>query len=1219
MTIKGIIKLVKKPKSFLKDYAKKNPKLAKKYIQKLNNIDIPTNKIHLFIYRELYKEGKIGSAEQALKKAIEIKSSSEYLYELAKLLKNKKQWWQSVEEYQKAISLSKNPPLLLYKEYASVLTEMNNFVEASNIWQKILIDKNSQDWFEFAHVSKLANRQEIYKTAFNKAIEYDNELNSKKYGIGIFYEKKGYWKEASIEYAKILEQNPLDADLLYRYAYSLAKIYNWTKAEEVYRSAISLKSENTDLYYQIGFVCERQKKYEKALEAYSYEAENREIHTPYLYYRLGYVLKKLGRYKDSSEAFMAMKKLYLFNTNSLIDTGNTIQEKQNSKYSLILNNNIKTIISFTQEHLQEDTTRTDLWYNLAKDYSIIEDYPNAEYAYIRLIERKDNFDGNLYFDLGRILAIQGKYEEATSLFQEQYVSHDAHGMSETILSKDMGLKKVVYYSEYYEHLKLEERTILYESYHGSSISCNPYAIFKALFKDIRFKDYKHIWIINDTTKIPIELKKYINVIFIKKNSDGYMRYLAKAKYLINNTTFPDWFIRKKGQIYLNTWHGTPIKTLGTDVKEDFMAHKNQTRNFLQTSHIISPNNYTTSILYNSYDIIDIYDGIMSETGYPRQDLMLNITKEEKEIIYEILDIDKSKKVVLYAPTWRGSVDGAFFDTEKLINEMTQLQQIENITILFRGHYMVEKILSELNLDIIVVPSSIDTNSLLSIVDILITDYSSICFDFMAMERPIIYYVYDRVEYERERGLYFPLEELGSSICYTLDELEIEVKKYLQFPTISTIQKKAQKKYCSYDDGDATQRVIDLIFFSDKNNSSAVKDKKESILFYGGPLMANGITTSFINLINHIDKTKYSVTIVIDYKSILSDSLRMEQFNKIDKSIKVIARVGRMLMGLEERDAIMRFNKIKKFESTELLNIYEYSHKREFLRVFGHSKFDYIVNFEGYTVFWSTLMGMKNNYVKTNTIYQHNDMHGEWRMKYPYLENTFNLYHFYDKIASVSKRTQEHNMNNLSNLFTLPKEKFIYVDNIQDIESIINKSKEEIDPKDKKIFKNSKVFLNIARLSPEKGHLKLIKAFSIVSKKYSNIKLINLGIGVQKNEINSYIKKMKLNKKVFYLGHKSNPYSYLKKSDCFILASDHEGQPMTLLEALILNKPIIATDIVGNRSVLEGKSGHLVENSVNGLVLAMEDFLNGNYKYDDIFDAVNYNRNALEMFYEKILN
>ncbi|MCF6243623.1 MAG: CDP-glycerol glycerophosphotransferase family protein [Sulfurovum sp.] len=881
----------------------------------------------------------------------------------------------------------------------------------------------------------------------------------------------------------------------------------------------------------------------------------------------------------------------------------------------------KSKIEILREALENDYTNLDIWYDLVKEYEEKEEYENAILCYEAIIDRKEDFDGSLYFKLGHTFALQEKHEEASLAFKEQRIMQDAHGVIEAPYRKDKRLHNIINYTEYYERCTLEENTIVYESYHGSSMSCSPYAIFKSLLVDDRFDEYKHIWVINDIDKASPKYKEYKNIIFVKKSTTLYMRYLATAKYLINNTTFPDWYIRKEGQVYLNTWHGTPLKTLGRDVKEDFFAHKNQTKNFLQASHIISPNQHTTKILENSYDIKDIYTGILATTGYPRQDLMLNITDNEKSNIYKSLDINESNTIVLYAPTWRGTVNGAEFNTEQLSNDIEYLSTLNNVTILFRGHYMVEKLLSEAQVNVTVVPNKLDTNSVLSIVDILITDYSSICFDFMVMQKPIVYYVYDREIYEKERGLYFKLEDIGDYICYDISKVKEFLEDIIKDKKITKLQRKVKKNFCKYDDGNATQRIIDMIFLNKTNDIHIEKKlKKESILIYGGPLMANGITTSFINLANYIDKTKYSVTITFDPNAILLEDIRMNQFNKFDNDIKVVPRFGSMLMTLEERNVLARFNSSKGLPGEEMWSLYEYAHKREFKRVFGHGKFDYIVNFEGYTVFWSVLMGMKLDGVKSNAIYQHNDLYSEHTMKYPYLAQTFDLYRFYDNVVSVSEKTKEHNKDNLSMRFNIPKEKFIYCDNVQDPNNILEKSKETIDIEShRKIFKNKKVFINIGRLSPEKGHIKMIHAFAKVHEQYPETCLINLGHGVLESEIKSLIKKLKLEKNVFYLGQVSNPYKYLKASDCFVLPSDHEGQPMTLLEALILEKPVIATDIVGNRSVLEGRPGHLVENSEEGIIDGMIHFLKGDYKDDKVFDYKKYNQDALDMFYQKVLD
>ncbi len=134
-------------------------------------------------------------------------------------------------------------------------------------------------------------------------------------------------------------------------------------------------------------------------------------------------------------------------------------------------------------------------------------------------------------------------------------------------------------------------------------------------------------------------------------------------------------------------------------------------------------------------------------------------------------------------------------------------------------------------------------------------------------------------------------------------------------------------------------------------------------------------------------------------------------------------------------------------------------------------------------------------------------------------------------------------------------------------------------------------------------------------KYPNTKLIILGDGPLKEKLENLIKKLKLKKSVFLLGRISNPYPYLKKADCFVMSSNHEGQPVTLLESLVLDKYIIATDIAGNRSVLEKNGGILVDNTIEGLKNAMIDYINGKKLYNN-FNPFIYNTNLINKFYQE---
>jgi len=1189
--MKKIRKLVKNPKSFFKDALHNKSKTATNALKNNPNLKVNLEKIsskipipeyHYSLYEVYKKQGYHGKAEKSLNDAISLKKRPQYYYHLGIRLKQKKQWWQAVEALSSAVKLSKDIKPNWYKDFALCLTQMNRFSEASDAWGVALSkgSKNSTDWFHYGYTLELAGESHKSEEAYQKAIAYDKKHNAKTYGVGIFHEKRGYWDEASKEYAKKVKENPVNGDLHYRLALSHDRCYRWDDAENAYLNAIALKPQNIDWYYRLGLVRERLGRYDEAAQAYAFAAENRKTHTPYWYYRLGYVLEKLGKLQESCESFLMMKNLKLFDEPTLVDA----EQAHASLFNNIKEHSINLI-----ENLQDE------------------------------IARKENFDQDLYFSLGHMLALQGQYKEASEAFIEQRILQSAHGVLEDPYNKDANLKKVINYTEYYERYALEEKTILYESYHGASISCNPYAIFKSLLVDDRFKEYKHIWVINDKSKIPNELKSYTNVIFISRNCDLYMRYLARAKYLINNVTFPEYFIRKEGQKYLNTWHGTPIKSLGKDIKDDFMAHKNVTRNFLQASHLIQPNTYTTEILLDRYDIKDIFHGTVAKTGYPRQDLMLNMSDQQKSTLGKKLNIDPLKKTILYAPTWRGAHGSAVFDTKQLEHDLKALIDLENVNILFRGHHMTEKLIKDLDiLSYIVVPNEIDTNELLSVIDVLVTDYSSIAFDYMALNRPILYYAYDLEAYEKERGFYFPLEDLGGEICKKRDELIAALKETIKNSQINGTQQKAQDQFCTYDDGNATTRTIELLFEDNKEKVDIVeKSTKKSLLLYGGPFIPNGITTSFVNLLNHLDTDRYAISITLEPELMKNNKERLEQYSKVKSNISTIPRVGRMLMTLEEKWNIDKFNSQKHLAEKEMYDLYQKVFSREFKRMYGERTFNVIINFEGYKVFWTSLFSNKSEINCKNSIYLHNDMYGEWQLRFPYLEQNFKLYKNYDVLAAVSEKTMEHNISNLLKKFDLSQKKFEYVDNVQNPEDSIKKAKEDVEVlSDEQIFKNTKVFINIARLSPEKDQGKLIKAFQKISSKHPEARLINLGSGPLEHHLKNLVKELRLENKVFLLGQRSNPYPYLKLSDCFILSSNHEGQPMTLFEALILEKPIIATDIVGNRSVLEGRPGHLVDNSEDGLVKGMTNFLEGKYEDDKHFDHEQYNQDALNMFYTK---
>ncbi|EJS09096.1 hypothetical protein IKM_00271 [Bacillus mycoides] len=813
-------------------------------------------------------------------------------------------------------------------------------------------------------------------------------------------------------------------------------------------------------------------------------------------------------------------------------------------------------------------------------------------------------------------------------------------------SNDQGFKRTVKYTDFYVKLDLDEKVILYESFHGKGMTDSPYAIFKKIIDNPEYKDYTHVWALNDGNNFyakRYENKK--NVKFVKVHSEEYLKYLTTAKYLINNTTFPPYFQKKEGQIYVNTWHGTPIKTLGKDMKGEIGQHKNIQRNFMHCDYILNPNKFTADTIVNSHDLEGLYNGYVVDEGYPRIDLTLQVNPEEvQEYLKEFVEIDETKKIILYAPTWRGGVNQVSNIKDEINNIVKKMYSEipSDYQLLLKVHTLTYKFIKDdESLREICIPDWVDSNELMSIVDVLVTDYSSIFFDYMVTEKPIIFLTYDKEAYEEQRGLYVQLEDMPGPICYTVDEVVRSIEKIESVKNDYSFKyQEILKEYCYHDDGNATARAIEIIFRGKhtENVYKVTNENKKNILMYCGGFLNNGITTSVINLLNNIDYSKYNVAVIDKGKY---DQISRDNFNQINSNVKRFYRVGSLNTTLKEsyqNNYVMKMG-LKNERAQKALPKQLY--KREISRLFGNAEFDIAIDFSGYVPFWTLLFAFGD--FKKRNIYQHNDMWAEYskkiKGKFKHRANLniiFPLYKEFDKIVAVAEHTRNLNRKNLKDYITLKQG--VYVHNAIDPNKVLKQIEEgdiyKYDGKEyllkENIHGNGKLeirgiempqkeninFVNMGRLSPEKDQKKLIHAFAKVTELYDNIRLYIIGDGVLKEELENLVREKNLEDKVIFTGQMSNPFLLINQCDCFVLSSNHEGQPMVLLEALILGKPIIATDIAGSRSILEKGYGDLVENNITGLVIGMQKFILSKTSFKE-FDFQKYNGHALEMFYDEI--
>ena len=372
------------------------------------------------------------------------------------------------------------------------------------------------------------------------------------------------------------------------------------------------------------------------------------------------------------------------------------------------------------------------------------------------------------------------------------------------------------YSFYYVLFPIDNKMIFFESFNGNSFSCSPKAIYNYLISHDEYKDYKFIWAFKDLEKDHIKNNK--NTIIVKSKSFKYYYYLSKSKYWIVNSLLDLSVIKKSKQVYVQCWHGTPLKKLRCDInvtggvlntKEEVIKRNNL--DVKKIDYFISPSKYATSKFISAFNLKELNkEKIIIEKGYPRNDKLINYNNNDIEKIKKDLNIPTDKKVILYAPTFRDDehTSGVGY-TYKLNIDFDLLQkELKDYIILFRAHYFIANSFEfDKYKDFIYDVSKYDDiNDLYIISDLLITDYSSVFFDYAILERPIIFYMYDYDNYKNNlRDFYIDLKELPGPIVKDEKNLVTSIKE--KNNKYKNMYSSFNKKFNPYEDGTSAERIV----------------------------------------------------------------------------------------------------------------------------------------------------------------------------------------------------------------------------------------------------------------------------------------------------------------------------------------------------------------------------------------------------------------------------
>lgn len=388
-----------------------------------------------------------------------------------------------------------------------------------------------------------------------------------------------------------------------------------------------------------------------------------------------------------------------------------------------------------------------------------------------------------------------------------------------ILKKIRGFGRRVVVTLYLIEVKLlpvKKEIIVFESNMGRNYTGNPRAIYEKMVELGLDRMYKCYYILDDINT-PIAGSAKV----LKRTRTRYFYIMGLAKVIVSDSRMPKYIVKREEACYIQTWHGTPLKKLALDMDSVNMAGETDIdkykRNFYENTrtwdYLISQNHFSTEIFRRAF----AFDKTMLEIGYPRNDILFtknNPTEISK--IKEKLGLPLDKKILLYAPTWRDNEyyhKGAYKFTSAMDFDLLSKSLGEEYVCIVKYHYLVKenRDWSRYNGFVYDFDMCEDIALLYLVSDMLITDYSSVMFDYSLLNRPCLFFAYDLDNYKDNlRGFYFDfIEEAPGPIVSTTQDLISTIKEY-NHDEYEEKYKAFSLKFNHADKGNASGEVVDII-------------------------------------------------------------------------------------------------------------------------------------------------------------------------------------------------------------------------------------------------------------------------------------------------------------------------------------------------------------------------------------------------------------------------
>lgn len=303
------------------------------------------------------------------------------------------------------------------------------------------------------------------------------------------------------------------------------------------------------------------------------------------------------------------------------------------------------------------------------------------------------------------------------------------------------------------------------------------------------------------------------------NTFGYLAEVSK--YLLTEVHFPMSWTKKEGQVVINVWHGTPLKKLGLTMHTDEVHHEGITqKNFIAADYLLYPNEYTRDHMLESFRVRNLLQGKALMLGYPRTTGLLD-SRNRQELLQKLAP--QGEKLIAYMPTWRDHLEdsAAVEDVRQFLDAMDEVLAEDEILYVNIHHKIDASLDYSSYRHIRVFPPDMDSYQLLSVTDSLITDYSSVFFDYLASGKNIVLYCPDLEIYEKERGMYMNIRELPFHIVETPQAVIDAVRAGKTYD-----DEEVRARFCDYDSEENAKKLCQL-FVGDETGLDLIPFETDS--------------------------------------------------------------------------------------------------------------------------------------------------------------------------------------------------------------------------------------------------------------------------------------------------------------------------------------------------------------------------------------------------------